>query len=267
VFRANAAMSEGGGLGGSALPCHNGDMIDVLRLPVLSDNYIWLMHDRVTLDTVVIDPAVADPVLDKVRELGWQISEIWNTHWHPDHVGGNAGIVAATGCPVTGPADEAAKIPHLTRAVREGEKLDFGGATFRVIDVRAHTSGHIAYYSESEAVLFCGDSLFAMGCGRLFEGTAAQGYASMEKLRALPDDVTVYCAHEYTASNGRFALTVEPDNAALVDRMEEVTRARAADMATVPFFMGEEKKTNPFLRAASVAEFAGRRLAKDSFRG
>jgi hydroxyacylglutathione hydrolase len=242
-------------------------MLSVHRLPVLQDNYIWLMHDSVTRDCVVIDPAVADPVLECAKSNSWTITEIWNTHWHPDHVDGNADIVAATGCAVTGPADEAPKIPHLTRAVREGEKLSFGGVSFRVLDVRAHTSGHIAYYSESQALLFCGDSLFAMGCGRLFEGTAAQGYASMRQLAALPDDVTVFCAHEYTASNGRFALTVEPGNGDLAKRMEEVVRLRTDNVPTVPFSLGLEKKTNPFLRAASIDEFATRRTAKDSFRG
>jgi hydroxyacylglutathione hydrolase len=254
-------------LGSDAPPRHDHGMLEVHRLPVLQDNYIWVMHDSVTRETVVIDPALAEPVLALAKAQDWQITEIWNTHWHPDHVGGNAAIVAATGCSVTGPADEAAKIPHITRAVREGEKISFGGATFRVIDVRAHTAGHIAYYSAREAVLFAGDALFAMGCGRLFEGTAEQGFASMQKFAALPNDVTVYCAHEYTASNGRFALTVEPDNRDLADRMDEVSRARAANIATVPFYLGEEKKTNPFLRATSVAEFAERRLAKDAFRG
>jgi hydroxyacylglutathione hydrolase len=254
-------------LGSDPAAWHGTTMLTVHRIPVLQDNYIWVMHDSVTRETVVIDPALAEPVLALAARNDWQISEIWNTHWHPDHVGGNAGIVAATGCAVTGPADESAKIPHITRAVRDGEKLGFGGTAFRVLDVRAHTAGHIAYYSESEAVLFAGDALFAMGCGRLFEGTAQEGFASMQKLRTLPDDVTVYCAHEYTASNGRFALTVEPDNADLVARMDDVTQARAADLPTVPFLLGTEKKTNPFLRAASVAEFAERRLAKDSFRG
>ncbi len=241
--------------------------MQILRIPVLSDNYIWLMHDSVTQETVVIDPAVSGPVLAEARRHGWRISEIWNTHWHPDHVGGNAEIVAATGCSVTGPADEAAKIPHITRGVRDGEKVDFGGTSFRVLDVRAHTAGHIAYFSDSERVLFCGDSLFAMGCGRLFEGTAEQGFAVMQKLQRLPNDTSVYCAHEYTASNGRFALTIEPENADLLTRMDEVTRARAANVPTVPFTLGEDKKTNPFLRAASVEDFAARRTAKDSFRG
>ncbi len=254
-------------LGQSGAVGHDPAMIRILRVPVLQDNYIWLMHDSITRDTVVIDPAVAAPVLAEAKRHGWRITEIWNTHWHPDHVGGNAEIVAATRCSVTGPADESEKIPHITRAVREGEKVTFGGTDFRIMDVRAHTSGHIAYYSDQERVLFCGDSLFAMGCGRLFEGTAAQGHAVMQKFSKLPDDVSVYCAHEYTAANGRFALTVEPDNRDLTDRMEEVTRARQAGLPTVPFMLSEEKKTNPFLRAKSVDEFAARRAAKDSFTG
>lgn len=246
---------------------HDLQMLQIVRLPVLSDNYIWLMGDDITRDAVVIDPAVAAPVLAEARARGWRITEIWNTHWHPDHVGGNAEIVAATGCSVTGPADESDRIPHLTRAVREGEKVSFGGSEFRVLDVRAHTAGHIAYYSADEAVLFSGDALFAMGCGRLFEGTAEQGFAVMQKLGRLPGDVMVYCAHEYTAANGHFALTVEPENDDLATRMAEVVQARAAHLPTVPFSLSEEKKTNPFLRAKSVDDFAAKRAAKDSFKG
>jgi hydroxyacylglutathione hydrolase len=254
-------------LGATAALWHERAMMRILRIPVLQDNYIWMMHDSITQDTVVIDPAMAAPVLAEAKRHNWRITEIWNTHWHPDHVGGNAEIVAATGCSVTGPAEEAAKIPHITRAVTDGEKVSFGGSMFRVMDVRAHTAGHIAYYGEEERVLFCGDSLFAMGCGRLFEGTAEQGFEVMRKLNKLPNDVHVYCAHEYTASNGRFALTVEPDNVDLVSRMDEVIRARQANIPTVPFTLGEEKKTNPFLRAKSVDAFATLRAAKDSFTG
>jgi hydroxyacylglutathione hydrolase len=257
----------GKSLGAPELLCHGQEMLQIARIHVLADNYIWLMGDDITREAVVIDPAVAAPVLAEAKRRGWRIAEIWNTHWHPDHVGGNTDIVAATGCSVTGPADEMDRIPHLTRAVKEGEKVTFAGTDFRVMDVRAHTAGHIAYYCNEERVLFAGDSLFAMGCGRLFEGTAEQGFAVMQKYNKLPGDVAVYCAHEYTAANGRFARTVEPDNQDLADRMEEVVRARQAAIPTVPFMLSEEKKTNPFLRAKSVDEFAARRAAKDSFTG
>jgi hydroxyacylglutathione hydrolase len=258
---------KGKSLGASAPLCHGQGMLQIARIPVLADNYIWLMGDDITQEAVVIDPAVAAPVLAEAKRRGWAITEIWNTHWHPDHVGGNTEIVAATECSVTGPADEADRIPRLTRAVKEGEKVTFAGVDFRIMDVRAHTAGHIAYYCDEERVLFAGDSLFAMGCGRLFEGTAEQGFTVMQKFSRLPGDVSVYCAHEYTAANGRFALTVEPQNQDLADRMEEVVRARQAAIPTVPFLLGEEKKTNPFLRAKSVDEFAARRAAKDSFTG
>jgi hydroxyacylglutathione hydrolase len=213
---------------------------------------------------MVIDPAVAAPVLAKADELGWKITQIWNTHWHPDHTGGNAEIKAATGCIITGPADEAERIPTLDVHVRGGDKVKFGTTSAAVIDVPAHTAGHIAYHFGDEGIAFVGDTLFAMGCGRLFEGTAAQMYDNMRKLEALGDDTVIYCAHEYTQSNGRFALTLEPDNPALVDRMANVDAMRLAGEPTVPTTIALERATNPFMRAASVEQLAQRRLAKDA---
>jgi hydroxyacylglutathione hydrolase len=241
--------------------------IEVVRIPVLSDNYVWLAHEPASGDTVVIDPAVAEPVLAAAAARGWRISQIWNTHWHGDHIGGNAAIKAATGCTVTGPAAEAARIPTLDRQVSEGDRVTIGNVQADVIEVPAHTAGHIAYHLPSEQVLFIGDTLFAMGCGRLFEGTAAQMFANMQRLAALPPETAVYCAHEYTQSNGRFALVAEPDNAALADRMRAVDAARAAGEATVPTTIALERATNPFMRARDVAELAERRAAKDLFRG
>jgi hydroxyacylglutathione hydrolase len=241
--------------------------IEVVRIPVLSDNYVWLAHEPASGDTVVIDPAVAEPVLAAAAERGWRISQIWNTHWHGDHIGGNAAIKAATGCTVTGPAAEAARIPTLDRQVSEGDRVTIGHVQADVIEVPAHTAGHIAYHLPSEQVLFIGDTLFAMGCGRLFEGTAAQMFANMQRLAALPPETAVYCAHEYTQSNGRFALVAEPDNAALADRMRAVDAARASGEATVPTTIALERATNPFMRARDVAELAERRAAKDLFRG
>jgi hydroxyacylglutathione hydrolase len=241
--------------------------IEIFRIPVLSDNYVWLAHEPASGDTVAIDPAVAEPVLAAAAERGWRISQIWNTHWHGDHIGGNAAIKAATGCTVTGPAAEAARIPTLDRQVSEGDRVTIGNVQADVIEVPAHTAGHIAYHLPSEQVLFIGDTLFAMGCGRLFEGTAAQMFANMQRLAALPPETAVYCAHEYTQSNGRFALVAEPDNAALADRMRAVDAARAAGEATVPTTIALERATNPFMRARDVAELAERRAAKDVFRG
>ena len=238
--------------------------MEIVRIPVLSDNYVWLVHEPASGETMVVDPAVAEPVLAEADRHGWTITQIWNTHWHPDHTGGNAAIKEATGCTVTGPKAEAARIPTLDRLVSEGDTVSLGGVTARVLDVPAHTAGHIAYHLPTETAAFVGDTLFAMGCGRLFEGDAAQMYANMRKLEALPDATAIYCAHEYTESNGRFALTVEPDNAALVARMDEVRAMRARGEATVPTDIASEKATNPFMRAASVEELAARRAAKDA---
>jgi hydroxyacylglutathione hydrolase len=237
--------------------------LEIIRIPVLSDNYIWLVHDAQSGETMVVDPAVADAPLAEAEKRGWKISQIWNTHWHPDHTGGNAEIKAVTGCTITGPATEAERIPSLDIQVREGDIVRLGKVEAKVIDVPAHTAGHIAFYLPSEHAAFVGDTLFAMGCGRLFEGTAAQMYSNMRKLEALPDETAVYCAHEYTQSNGRFALTVEPGNAALVARMNDVDAMRLRGEPTVPTSIGAEKATNPFMRAVSIEELATRRTAKD----
>lgn len=240
-------------------------MLQVVRVPVLSDNYVWLLHDEASGETVVIDPSVAEPVLAAAAERGWTIGQIWNTHWHPDHVGGNAAIRAATGCIITGPGAEADKIGTLDRQVGEGDCVRIGDHVATVMAVPAHTAGHVAYHLADDCMIFVGDTLFAMGCGRLFEGTAAQMFANMQRLGALPPETTVYCAHEYTQSNGRFALTVEPDNTALRDRMRAVDAARARGEATVPTTIGLERATNIFMRARDVAELADRRAGKDAF--
>jgi hydroxyacylglutathione hydrolase len=238
--------------------------IEVIRIPVLSDNYIWLVRENTSGEVMVVDPAVAAPVLAKADELGWKITQIWNTHWHPDHTGGNAEIKAATGCIITGPAAEAARIPTLDVLVSGGDIVTLGTTKAAVIDVHAHTAGHIAYHFDYESIAFVGDTLFAMGCGRLFEGTATQMFDNMRKLEALGDETVIYCAHEYTQSNGRFALTVEPENAALVARMAAVDAMRLKGDPTVPTTIALERATNPFMRASNVEELAARRTAKDA---
>lgn len=242
-------------------------MIEVVRIPALSDNYIWLAHDDASGQTIVVDPAQAEPVLAAAAARGWIIDAIWNTHWHPDHTGGNAAIKEATGCTVIAPAAEAARIPTADRLVAEGDVVTLGDHEASVLEVPAHTAGHIAYYLPEDATVFVGDTLFAMGCGRLFEGTAEQMFANMQRLAALPGGTIVYCAHEYTQSNGRYALVAEPDNHALVERMAEVDAMRAQGLPTVPTTIELERATNPFMRAESAAQLAERRAAKDSFRG
>jgi len=241
--------------------------LEIVRVPVLSDNYVWLVHEPASGETMVVDPAVAAPVLEAADARGWRITQIWNTHWHPDHTGGNAEIKAATGCSITGPAAEAARIPTLDRQVKEGDRVRLGALEAGVLEVPAHTAGHIAYHFASEHVIFVGDTLFAMGCGRLFEGTAEQMFANMQRLSALPPDTQVYCAHEYTLSNGRYALVAEPSNDAIAARMAEVSARRERGEATVPTTIALERATNPFMRARDAVQLAERRAAKDIFQG
>lgn len=238
---------------------------EIVRVPVLNDNYVWLLHAADSGETAVIDPSVAEPVLAAAGARGWRISQIWNTHWHGDHIGGNAAIRAATGCTIVAPAAEQAKIGHIDQAVREGDSIALAGITAHVWEVPAHTAGHIAYHLPELGVIFVGDTLFAMGCGRLFEGTAAQMYAAMQRFAALPDETRAYCAHEYTLSNARYARHAEPDNGAIVERLKAVEDARTRGEPTVPTTIGAERATNPFLRARDAEELGRRRAEKDAF--
>ncbi|MET3825165.1 hydroxyacylglutathione hydrolase [Sphingomonas sp. PvP055] len=240
--------------------------LEIVCVPALSDNYVWLIHDTVSNETVVVDPSEAEPVLAAAEQRGWTISQIWNTHWHGDHTGGNAAI-KALGATVSGPSAEADRIPTLDYGLREGDSVRIGAHVARVIETPGHTAGHIVFHMADDALLFSGDTLFAMGCGRLFEGTAAQMFTNMQRLADLPRDTVVYCAHEYTASNGRFAVVAEPDNAAVAERMRDVDAKRAAGQPTVPTTIALEQATNPFLRASSAEQLAERRAAKDAFRG
>ncbi len=213
------------------------------QLAVLRDNYIYLLHEPKTGETAVVDPAVAGPVLERLRERGWRLTHILNTHHHNDHTGGNLELKAVTGARVVGAANDAARIPGIDVQVGEGDAVSLGKASARVFDTPGHTIGHIAYWFEADSALFCGDTLFSLGCGRLFEGSADQMWASLSKLRALPGGTKVYCAHEYTASNARFALAIEPGNARLK------ARAAALRVPTVPSLLDDERAANPFLRA------------------
>ncbi|MFO1086569.1 MAG: hydroxyacylglutathione hydrolase [Reyranellaceae bacterium] len=254
--------------------------LDIVRIPVLNDNYVWLMREPQSGAVGVIDPAVAGPVLAEAARRRWKITHILNTHHHGDHVGGNREIKDATGCTIVGARRDRARIPGIDVEVDDGDRYRFGEAEADVFFVPGHTSGHIAYAFREQKALFCGDTLFALGCGRVFEGTPAQMWTSLSRLRNLPDDMRVYCAHEYTQSNARFALTVETDNTKLQERSAAIDAARARGEATVPSLLGEEKATNPFLRADvaavqravglsdgdPVAVFAEVRHRKDVFR-
>ena len=239
-------------------------MLEIVPVPVLRDNYVWLVHDPASGETVAVDPSVAEAVLEAAAARGWRISQVWNTHWHPDHTGGNDAIRAATGCAITGPA-EAERVSKMDRIVAGGDRAKIGAIEAELIDIPAHTAGHVAFHLSAEQAAFVGDTLFAMGCGRLFEGDAAQMHGSLQRLAALPGETRIYCGHEYTLANARFALTVEPDNAALVRRVAAVAEMRERGEVTLPTTIALERATNPFMRARSVEELAARRAAKDAF--
>lgn len=257
-------------------------MLEVHQFACLSDNYGFLLHDPESQETVCIDTPDAEAYLREAARKGWQISQIWNTHWHPDHAGGNAAIKTATGCTVVAPAAEAEKIEGVERTVKQGDIVLVGDWEAHVIDVGGHTNGHVAYHVPGAGLAFVGDSLFALGCGRMFEGTAPQFWASLQRLKALPPETLLYCAHEYTQSNARFALHADPENERLQRYAEKVEACRAKGNPTVPTNLARELAANPFLRADDrdlqarwadrgaavgdpVATFAALRAAKDSF--
>lgn len=251
-------------------------MLQIHQFPCLSDNYGYLILDPASGETAAVDTPDGAEYLRQAEAKGWTISQIWNTHWHPDHAGGNEAIKAATGCTVSGP-QEVEKIGPLDRVIAAGDTVKLGAHEGVVFDVGGHTTGHIAIHMPEDDVAFVGDSVFALGCGRMFEGTPDQFWASLERIKALPPETMLYCAHEYTQSNARFAIHADPDNAALQDYVAEIDERRARMEPTVPTKLERELKTNPFLRAdnddlrarwggATPHEtFAALRAAKDNF--
>ncbi|MEO7365243.1 MAG: hydroxyacylglutathione hydrolase [Sphingomicrobium sp.] len=239
-------------------------MLDIVPVPAFTDNYIWLVHDAASGETAVVDPGDAAPPLAESARRGWTITQVWNTHWHPDHTGGNLAVKTASGARVSGPAAET--IQGRDVALAEGDALRIGGHDGRVIAIPGHTLGHIALIFDDARVAFVGDTLFAMGCGRLFEGTAEQMHQSLQRLVSLPEETALYCGHEYTLANAVFAAHSEPDNPAIASRLTEVEQWRAEGRVTLPTTVADELRTNPFVRASSWQEFAALRAAKDSFR-
>lgn len=228
--------------------------MEIKRIPVLSDNYIFVLVDSQQKKAAVVDPAIAKPVLKHLQEIGAELIAIFNTHHHFDHIGGNQELIKhfPDVC-VYGGAEDKSRIPHQQVFLSDGDTVEFSGRTAQVLFVPGHTHGHIAYYfpplnSTETGELFCGDTIFAGGCGRLFEGTPAQMVNSIGKLRQLPDQTRVWCAHEYTLNNLKFALTIDQNNLALQARYTKVLEARRLKIATVPSLLGVEKQTNPFLR-------------------
>jgi hydroxyacylglutathione hydrolase len=239
----------------------------VVPVPCLQDNYAYLVICEQTNECAVVDPSEAKPVLDAVAREKTKLVAVWNTHHHFDHVGGNEEL-AKTVAYVSGHASDRGRIPAQTRFLEEGDVVQVGEVRARVLHVPGHTLGAMTYVVDDpkSRSAFTGDTLFLAGCGRLFEGTPAMMHASLAKLAALPPDTRVWCGHEYTASNLRFAHHVEPDNADVQRAIEETTVTREAGRPTVPGTMARELATNPFLRAKSVEELAARRSAKDTFK-
>ncbi len=241
--------------------------LTVSAVPCLSDNYSWLLRDPATGFTAVCDPGEAPPIEAAVEAAGGRLDLILLTHHHGDHVGGVEALRARYGAKVAGAEADRHRLPPLDILARPGESLDVGGHAAQVFDTPGHTRGHIAYHIPDSRVLLSGDTLFSLGCGRFFEGTAEEMFGALAALAGLPEDTLVCCGHEYTESNARFALTIEPGNTALQARAEEIRAQRAAGQPSVPTTLGQEKATNPFLRAGTAARLAEVRAAKDGFRG
>jgi len=227
-------------------------MLEILQLPVLADNYIYLLHEPISGKTAAVDPAVAEPVIAALNTQGWQLDYILNTHHHNDHVGANLQLKQLTHCKIIAAEADQHRIPGIDIAINHNDEIQLGKQTLQIIATPGHTSGHIAIYSAESQALFCGDTLFSLGCGRLFEGSAEQMWQSLQLIKQLPSDTRIYCAHEYTLSNSKFALSIEPNNTALRKRSTEIEKLRATNTSTLPCTLAQELATNPFLRTNSM---------------
>lgn len=239
--------------------------VSVTAIPMLTDNYSWLLRDSESGRLGIVDPAEAAPAIAAIEAAGGRLDTIFLTHHHADHVGGAPELARKYGAAVVGNAGDAHRLPKLDIAVREGDAVAFGAARAQVIETPGHTIGHIAYYFADSGLLFCGDTMFSLGCGRLFEGTAEDMYESLQKFAELPKETLVFAGHEYTQSNAKFALAVDPENAALQGRAREVDALRREGKATLPVTLGSEMASNTFLRALDAASLARLRSAKDNF--
>ncbi len=240
-------------------------VFQVHQFPCRSDNYGVLLHDHRSNVTASIDAPLEEPILAALDETGWALTHILTTHHHEDHTSANLALKDKFNCTIVGPRDEASKIPGIDIEVGDGDTYDFGGNIAQIIGTPGHTLGHICFYFADDAIAFVGDTLFPLGCGRVFEGTMEQMHTSLQKLAALPPGTRIYCGHEYTYSNAKFAITVEPKNAALRTRYADVEAMHGRGIPTVPTTMELELETNPFLRVSSAEQFAEVRQAKDNF--
>jgi hydroxyacylglutathione hydrolase len=234
-------------------------------VPILKDNYAWLLRESSTGATAIVDPADAEPIIEAIEKAGGRLDLILLTHHHADHIAGVDEVRARFRCPVVGAVADQHRLPRLDEAVKEGDTVRLGDATAQVIETPGHTRGQINFFFPDGDVLLSGDTLFSLGCGRLIEGTAAEMFDSLHKLAALPGDTLVCCGHEYTEANARFALAVDPDSAALHEFVGKVEQLRAAGQPSVPSVLADELKANPFLLAPDVASFAVVRAKKDRF--
>ena len=237
--------------------------LKVYTVPALQDNYIYILKNET--HTAVVDPSEAAPVTNFLHKKKWNLDFIFNTHHHYDHTGGNSDLKKIWSCLIYGFEKDRHRLPGIDRTLKDEEEFSFGQTKIKTLFIPGHTLGHIAFYCVKEKYLFCGDTLFAMGCGRLFEGSPQQMYQSLEKIKQLPKETFIYCGHEYTEANGNFALSIDKNNPLLKKRMEKVRLLRKNLKPTVPFTLKEELDTNPFLRAGSVKELAFLRQQKDRF--